>query len=115
MVEGLGVMLVLITFAGGFLLVGYLIFARAWLQFQGEQALYCVATRHPAYVCERRLRARVDEALPWGRLTVAYVNADADNWRMEMEWLLPATNTRLHLRKLLRLKDLSAGRKDLRL
>lgn len=76
----------LVIFVVGFLLGAYLMFARAWLQYQSEQALYCLAEGKPVAVCRRDLAMKVSAALPWGALESSRLVTSARGWEVEVRW-----------------------------
>lgn len=85
LVEALPVLSVLAMLVAGLMITTYLLFARAWVSWQSEQALYCAAVRPRAERCERDLVAKVREFLPWGRAR-AHVGGLGPRWEVEVWW-----------------------------
>jgi hypothetical protein len=63
----------------------YLIFGKAWIQYQSEQALYCAAEKSAAIDCQSELDARLRPFLPWGTTEVRIRSAD-ELWTVEVIW-----------------------------
>jgi len=98
--EALPVVLVLAVFVSGLLLMVYLMFARAWIQYQSEQALYCLAEARPVSRCRKQLEQRLSRLLKWGhpgvlRLTTYDRGRGVDVWTVEAEWKIKAYNLRV--------------------
>lgn len=68
------------------LLAAYLLFARAHVIYQGEQALYCVAERQPPGRCRERFARRVKSFLPWGELRVRSLESSGSGASMRGDW-----------------------------
>lgn len=85
LIESLPVMSVLLIFIGGMLLAGYLMFARSWIQFQSEQALYCVAQTPRPWNCHEKLKMQLKRFLPWGDVW-ANIESQDSNWTVEVKW-----------------------------
>lgn len=83
MLEAVPVTLVLLAFVSGLLLAAYLLFARAWIQYQSEQALYCAAVESPG--CRRQLEDQVRRFIPWGNIS-SDVHSSGTNWSAEVRW-----------------------------
>lgn len=83
--ESLPVMGVFIAFLLGILMVAYLMFTRAWIQYQSEQALYCAAEGKYTLLCREELERKVHQFLPWGE-THARVTSLQQKWNVEIEW-----------------------------
>jgi hypothetical protein len=96
-VESLPAAALLILFVAGILAAAYLIFARAWLQYQGEQALYCLSEARPVYACRRRLETKLSGALPWGKAGALDLSSRDDVWKVRVEWKI--RGFRLQVRK----------------
>lgn len=84
--ESLPVMGLIIVFVSGALLAAYLLFARAWVLFHAEQALYCAAERKPAHHCRARLKDKVSSALPWGTLQISALAGEPAGARLHAQW-----------------------------
>ncbi len=108
LIEGLPVLAMLLAFAIGFLAVGYLMFARAWVHSEAERALYCLAERRSAHACRREIRARVHEALPFGALEISNLRSEADSWTVEIKWKW--NQAEFQVAKRLRIKDILANK-----
>ena len=90
LVEALPAILVIVVFVGVLLMAAYLIFARAWMQYQAEQSLYCMAESRTEWTCRRELENRLKRALPWGssrvvQLQTARVRRN-EIWKVEVRW-----------------------------
>ena len=96
-VESLPVASLLILFVTGILAAAYLIFARAWLQYQGEQALYCLSEARPAFTCRRQLEKKLSGALPFGKAGALDLSSRDDVWKVRAEWKI--RGFRLQVRK----------------
>lgn len=68
MLEGVAVLLVIVTFVSVAMSGAYLWFARGWIQYQSEQSLYCVAESQPQLVCRRTFTKNIQRFLPFGTL-----------------------------------------------
>ena len=93
--EYLPVIALLLILATGLLLAAYLIFARAFIGFQMEQGLYCLAEGRPATICRRLLRDRLTHSLPWGGLNELKLRGDERQWEMTIHWQLRSVDWRL--------------------
>ncbi len=89
-VESLAAITALLVFIVGIWIGVYLIFARAWMQYQSEQALYCLSESKPALICRRALQKKLVTGLPFGRLGRMRLSSAAkgkhQNWNVEVEW-----------------------------
>jgi hypothetical protein len=85
-IEAAAVAGVLAVFAAGVLMTVYLLFARAWLQYQTEQALYCLAERRGTAVCRSRLSDRARAFLPYGNFRTMDLRAERGRWIAEVGW-----------------------------
>lgn len=85
LIESLPVFLVLVTLVSGVLLATYLLFARAWIQWRSEQALYCMAVEQHDGLCRRQLNETVAEFLPWGDARFSLSGANG-KWLVEGHW-----------------------------
>lgn len=83
--EMLPVMLLLLIFVMGLLVAAYLLFARAWIQYQTEQALYCLAEQRTPLNCKAQLQARLERFLPWGETWSQLQNSN-DEWSATVHW-----------------------------
>lgn len=88
--EALPALAALLVFVTGILLGVYLIFARAWMQYQSEQALYCLSEGRTEFICRRSLEKKLDAALMWGRLGSARLDSSTrgmnEYWNAEVRW-----------------------------
>jgi len=85
MLEAVPVALLLMLFIAGILLAAYLFFARAWIQYQSEQALYCAAQSRISVPCKHQLEEKLKQLLPWGDSSVT-IQASSDKWIVEVLW-----------------------------
>jgi hypothetical protein len=85
-IEAAAVAGVLVVFTAGVLMTIYILFARAWLQYQSEQALYCLAERRGTAACRSLLSARARALLPYGNLTTMDLRAEHGRWIAEVRW-----------------------------
>jgi len=103
LLEGVAATGVVFVFTSALLVATYLLFARAYLQYESEQALLCLAESRPAFICKRILLDRLAKRLPWGDVSRARLAGGEDAWRLEVEWAWQACRLRVR-------KDLSVGR-----
>ncbi|NJL23914.1 MAG: hypothetical protein HC902_01150 [Calothrix sp. SM1_5_4] len=87
LIEASGAVAVIAIFLAGVLLGGYLLFAKVWLEYQGEQALYCLAERRSGTLCRMLLRRKFERFLPWGRVAALSLRTER-NWHLDLEWRL---------------------------
>ena len=85
LVESLPVLIVFAVLVSGLLLATYLLFARAWIQWCAEQALYCTAVDPSAGRCRQQLESSLREFLPWGEVH-AFVSQGRQPWTVEVRW-----------------------------
>jgi hypothetical protein len=78
----------LIALIGATLCAAYAAFARAYLEYRAEQALYCLGERRPPPVCGARLRSTIQRTLAYGRLGRLTLIDGRDAWRVRFEWRL---------------------------
>ncbi len=97
--EALPVFTTLLVFMFGILLGAYFIFARAWIQYQSEQALYCMAEGRLS--CRQQLRTKLKAALPFGEEQRIELSSQNDLWKTKVEWKIQGY-------KISVMKDLSA-------
>lgn len=80
----------LVLFTMGLLTGVYLIFARAWIQYQSEQALYCLSEAKPVVLCRRSLEKKLTGALPWGQVGPLSLHSSTvgknEQWKVDVEW-----------------------------
>jgi hypothetical protein len=86
MIEAAGVIAVFAVLVCGVLLAAFLFVARAWIQSQSEQALYCLATTSRPSNCQRNFKTRIEGFLPWGGVTHSALWNQADNWSLNVTW-----------------------------
>lgn len=90
--EGVGVLFVITSFVSVVMMGAYLWFARGWIQYQSEQALYCLAESRPEVMCRRALKANVARFLPFGKVrNLGYSNERGRfgvklDWKWEVKW-----------------------------
>jgi hypothetical protein len=109
LIESIPVMILLLIFCVGLLSVAYLLFARAWIGYQSEQALYCAAEMALTSSCQKDLQSRLQRFLPWGEVTTQ-VESHSGQWLVEVQWQW--RKYVFHLRKVLNAK-LIVNAKDL--
>jgi hypothetical protein len=73
------------------LVAGYLVLARAWLEYQSEQALYCLATGRARKICGRDFTRRIHETLGFGRVVAFTATRRPQSWSVRVEWQLAAS------------------------
>ena len=83
--EALPVVLLLAAFVAGLFLAAYLLFARAWIQYQAEQALYCVVEERGSIHCHAQLQSQLEKFLAWGQ-SHSRVSGRGANAEVEIEW-----------------------------
>jgi hypothetical protein len=107
LIEAAPVMLLLVTLAAGLCLAFYLFFARAWVQYQSEQALHCVSERKSAWRCKNDLDEKLNRFLPWGesRARIFQVNEQST---VEVQWTYGKFS--LHVAKTLSPKQILAAK-----
>ena len=94
-VEAVPTVGILVTFVAALLLGTNLIFSRAWLQYQGEQTLFCLAERHSNFECRTRLKKKLVDALPFGHLGEIRMVDQGDKWKIFLDWKLKNWNVRI--------------------
>jgi hypothetical protein len=108
--EAVPVVMVLFVFVTGLLFAAYLIFARGWIQYQGEQALYCVNESRPVSICRRELAGRLNRFLPWGRLGDVDLRFQGDTGKLDIKWVIEGftirISKRMSMRQIVRKKGL---------
>jgi hypothetical protein len=106
LLEALPVALTLVLFVGGILAIFYFSFARVWLQYQGEQALLCLAQDQPA--CQSRLQRRIQDVLPFGDVERLELKKGERSWNLLIDWAW--NRHHLLIKKDLRLRDLTRNK-----
>jgi hypothetical protein len=108
--EAVPVGMVVLVFVMGLLFAAYLMFARGWIQYQGEQALYCVNEARPASVCRRELAGRLTQFLPWGKLGNIDLRFQGDKGKLDIKWVIEGFTIRISkqmsMRQIIRKKGL---------
>jgi hypothetical protein len=108
--EAVPVIMVVLVFVLGLLFATYLIFARGWIQYQGEQALYCVNESRPVAVCRRELAGQIKQFLPWGKLGNIDLRFQGDKGKLDIKWVIEGFTIRiskqLSMRQIVRKKGL---------
>ena len=69
----------------GLLAAAYLMFAKASVQYQSEQALYCASQGSSRTSCEMKLQAEIQSLLPWGDIS-AHIQGHGNIWSVEATW-----------------------------
>jgi hypothetical protein len=85
LIEALPVSILLVTLVSGLMIAAYLLCARSWIQYQSEQALYCVSEGHSRERCKFQLKEQLERFLPWGDTSVALTGAN-ERWQVEVQW-----------------------------
>jgi hypothetical protein len=85
LVESLPVMFLLVSLVVGLLLAAYLLFARAWIAYQSEQALYCSLQMQSASGCQIQLESQLRDFLPYGEIQTRVTGIN-NNWLVEVQW-----------------------------
>lgn len=85
MIEAIACAALYLLIVGSLLLIAYLQFGQVWIQYQSEQALYCVAEGQSSAQCRTKLEARVEEFLPWGKIDVQLASAGG-KWKAKVDW-----------------------------
>lgn len=110
MLEAVPVFAVLLVFVAGLLLAAYLMFARAWIQYQGDQALYCISESRPASVCRKQLTTKLNQFLPWGKAGRIDLRFNNDKGKLDIKWNIQGFTIhiakQLSVRQILRKKGL---------
>ena len=98
------------------LIVSYLLFARAWIQYQSEQALYCLAENQPAYACRHQLEKALRRCLPYGELRDLTVFTTNARWNVNLQWRTgwDWPHYVMKVQKQLSAKKINGNNKDLR-
>lgn len=108
--EAIPVAAVLAVFAAGFIFAAYFMFARSWIQYQGEQALYCVSEKRPAAACKRELTGKINQYLPWGKIGDIDLYFRGDKGKLDIKWVVHGFTIRISkqisMRQILRRKGL---------
>jgi hypothetical protein len=116
LLEAAGALGVLSLFLSGLLAVCYLLFARAWIQYQSEQALYCLSEGTRTSTCRSTLEKNLARFLPWGELKNVVVFEERDQWRVQLQWRTgwQWPNYAISVHKHLSTKMIAKNSKDLR-
>jgi hypothetical protein len=70
-----------------FLILAYSAFASAWIGYQLDQSLFCLAEGRPQRTCSDQLRTRLHRALPLGDVKDLKIEEmKTDQWRGLVEW-----------------------------
>jgi hypothetical protein len=85
LIEVLPATVVLALLIGVCLTGAYLLFGRAWIQYQSEQALYCAAQGPSPLHCQTELEDTIHQFLPWGDSMVR-IHSEDQHWSVEVEW-----------------------------
>jgi hypothetical protein len=102
---------VFMVYLSGVLLSGlYLFWTHAWLNYQSDQALFCVGAGGMRFQCERVLKRKSQDFLPWGNFTFIELSGFSDQAELKMEWQWG--EWKKQYRKNLRIKDI-IKRRDL--
>lgn len=64
----------------------YLGFARAWIGYQSDQALFCLAEGESQFHCRRMIEKSVQRFLPFGELRRVQLDSFNDQWRATIDW-----------------------------
>jgi len=104
LIEGLTTMTFMVVVTGAILTAGYAVFARAYIEHQSEQTLYCLAENEPLGQCRWRLRRAIARALPYGAIGRLEVTKRSSYWEVEFTWTLSKFTFRIH--KSLSLRDI---------
>ena len=95
LLEALPTSLVLFAFVSGLMLSAYILFARTWIQFQSEQALYCAAQTDSTSTCRYQLQEKLAQFLPWGNVNVQIQGSD-QKWIVDVVWTFQDFAFRMH-------------------
>lgn len=114
LLEAIPVIGVILVFVTGLLLAGYLIFARQWLQYQGEQGLYCLASLDSIFLCRKKVQAQLTRFLPWTEQCELRMQnslrSGERQWRIDIQWKYAGVNLnsrkQMSVEQILRNKDL---------
>ena len=108
--EAVPVISVVLVFVIGALFAAYLMFARGWIQYQGEQALYCVNEARPVPLCRRELSNKINQFLPWGKIGNIDLRFQGDKGKLDIKWVINGFTIRiskqLSMRQIIRKKGL---------
>src|ERR1044072_1779965 len=95
--EGVMSFTVLAAFTIGLLTGCYLLFARGFIEYESEQALYCLAEGQPSFICRSRLRDSVARYLPFGSMSRAGLGTDTRGlWDVDVEWQWSNYRVQMH-------------------
>lgn len=106
LLEALPVALMLALFVSGVLAIFYFSFARVWIQYQGEQALLCLAQGQLS--CKRTLTNQIHEILPFGDIDRLELTKGEQRWDLLIDWKW--NHFHLHIEKGLFLRDLTRNK-----
>ncbi len=81
-------MSLLITMISGGLTLTYLCFAHVWLERASYEAVICLSTRASQAACDRKLRAEVGRALPFGQISDVNLNRRPDLASVKLQFSL---------------------------
>src|SRR4051812_39086698 len=81
--------------------LSYFGFASAWIGYQMDQSLFCLAEGRSENVCTARFRSFIHLGLPSGQVTNLKVEEiKEDFWKMNVEWVW--MNQRVSKKKILK-------------
>ena len=86
--EAIPISALLVVITAALLAAGYRFFARAYLIYQSEQTLYCLAEGKSSVLCRRQLQERINRFLPWGRLSILALRQSTDSTEIAGRWSL---------------------------
>ena len=69
-----------------FLSLAYAAFARAWIGYQTDRALFCLAEGESEFQCKKNIESSVNEFLPFGRFHHLQLSSNGDQWLAEVDW-----------------------------
>ena len=81
---------VVVTIVSATLSLSYLAYARAMIEYQTEQVLYCLAEGRRPATCRANLHRALKDQLRIGRLTKLRATRRRNHWHVEASWTATA-------------------------
>lgn len=66
--------------------LAYVGFARAWINFQIDRALFCLAEGESEFQCRQETTKIMQRYLPLGQLHTMTIISSRDQWRAQVRW-----------------------------
>lgn len=66
--------------------LSYAGFARAWIGFQMDKALFCLAEGTQQWECEKSAKQAMNQFLPFGQIRLLNLQTQPDRWQAKVAW-----------------------------